>query len=168
MPENSVHGPEAFDAVMAMADPSLYIATLAVGEERAGCLVGFAAQVSIDPARFLVCLSKNNHTYRISGAAQHMAVHLVGADNMALAALFGAETGDEMDKFSWTPWRVGPHGVPIILDTLAWFCGRIVARHDLGDHVGFVIEPEDGFAPGEPGAVVRLSHATRLEPGHPA
>ena len=38
-------------------DYPMFIVTCADERERAGCLVGFATQCSIDPPRFLVCLS---------------------------------------------------------------------------------------------------------------
>lgn len=161
-------GRAAFDAAMAMADPPIYIVTLAVGQERAGCLVGFATQVSIDPARFMVGISRRNRTYRIAAHARQLAVHLLAADQMRLAALFGAETGDEIDKFDRVRWRAGPDGVPVLLEAPAWFHGPVFDRHDLGDHVGFVLEPEDGVAPVEPSEVVRLGAAAHLRPGHPA
>ena len=63
-----------------------------------GCLVGFATQCSIDPLRFLVCLSNKNRTYRLARDASHMAVHVVPEDRMDLAELFGGETADDVDK----------------------------------------------------------------------
>ena len=48
--------PEAWDAVTELLDYPMYVATVRVGEHRAGCLVGFATQASIDPPRFLVGL----------------------------------------------------------------------------------------------------------------
>ena len=44
---------------------------------RAGCLVGFATQTSIEPFRFLVCLSRRNRTYRVARAATVLAVHVL-------------------------------------------------------------------------------------------
>jgi flavin reductase (DIM6/NTAB) family NADH-FMN oxidoreductase RutF len=46
-------------------DAPMYIVTVSTGRERAGCLMGFATQVSISPGRFLACLSIKNHTYRV-------------------------------------------------------------------------------------------------------
>ncbi|MGH8883105.1 MAG: flavin reductase family protein, partial [Stackebrandtia sp.] len=89
-----------FDAVMAAANAPVYVVTVATDTERAGCVVGFASQVAIDPRRFLICLSELNYTYRVATAATHVAVHLVHSSSHALAELFGAETGDDMDKFS--------------------------------------------------------------------
>lgn len=158
----------AFDAVVAAADAPIYLVTLTAGDERAGCLVGFASQTGIDPARFLVCLSKANHTYRLAARADFLAVHLVGPEEADLAALFGSETGDETDKFARCAWRTGPHGVPVLRGAAGWFCGRILARHDFGDHVGLLLAPGEGEAPRTGSAVLRYHDVADMEPGHPA
>ena len=40
---------DAFDSLMASTDPPLIVVTTVAEDERAGCLVGFHAQSSIDP-----------------------------------------------------------------------------------------------------------------------
>src|SRR5690606_28471984 len=52
-----------FARLVATFDYPLYIVTTAVGQERSGCLIGFATQCSIHPPRFLACISKKNHTF---------------------------------------------------------------------------------------------------------
>src|SRR5689334_12194353 len=81
---------------------------------RAGCLVGFATQSSIDPFRLLVCLSRQNFTYRVAETATFLAVHAIEEDDEGLIRLFGGETGDEIDKFARCAWRPGPGGVPLL------------------------------------------------------
>ncbi|MGW1738576.1 flavin reductase family protein [Nocardia sp. NPDC001965] len=168
MPANSESESHAFDDLVAAADAPVYLITVAAGGERSGCLVGFASQIGIDPRRFLVCLSAANHTYRVAPQAEFLGVHLVSAANTGLAELFGAETGDEIDKFDRCRWRSGPHGVPVLLDAVAWFCGRIVTRYDFGDHIGVVLAPETGEVQADAPAVLRLGHVATMTPGHPA
>lgn len=168
MPENSGHRHGAFDALVAAADAPVYLVTAAAGEQRSGCLVGFASQVAIDPVRFLVCLSKANHTYRLAQHTEFLAVHVVGATDIALAALFGGETGDEIDKFAHCSWHPGPHGVPVLDAAAAWFCGRVLARHDFGDHAGLVLAPEESEVVRAGATALRLHDVADLEPGHPA
>ncbi|MFB8003355.1 flavin reductase family protein [Nocardia sp. NPDC056000] len=155
-----------FDAVLAQADGPMWVVTAVAGDQRAGCLVGFASQVSIEPRRFLVCVSKVNHTYRIAEAARHLAVHLLGADATALAELFGVETGSEIDKFEHCEWQQGPHRLPILAGAAGWFTGEIEQTADFGDHVGFVLSPTAA----EPATTTSLRfHAVAdLTPGHPA
>src|SRR5882762_7923566 len=85
----------AFDALMGSLKSPMFIATTRLHDECAGCLVGFATQVSIGPRRFLACLSTQNHTYRIAQDADFLAVHLVPRGAIALARLFGGESGDD-------------------------------------------------------------------------
>jgi len=69
---------DAFSTIVGRLDYPMFVATtIGAGGERAGCLVGFATQASIDPQRFLVCISDKNRTYRIAREADVLAVHLV-------------------------------------------------------------------------------------------
>ena len=45
---------ERFHALVSGCDYPMFIVTAAAGADRDGCLVGFACQASIDPARLLV------------------------------------------------------------------------------------------------------------------
>ena len=45
------------------------------------------------------------------------------------------------------PWRAGPHDLPILDDATGWFVGEVLSRYDLGDHVGFLLNPVEGGAP---------------------
>lgn len=136
---------------------------------RAGCLVGFATQTSIDPFRFLVCLSRRNRTFRVAEAAAVLAVHVLGrdGDQQRLAALFGARTGDEIDKFARCSWRPGPGGVPLLTGARRHLVGRVLERVDLGDHVGFLLEPTEVSAAAE-SAPLTFRSLPALEPGHRA
>ncbi|WP_227981849.1 flavin reductase family protein [Nocardia spumae] len=159
---------EVFDAVIAAADAPIYVVTVTNRSQRAGCVVGFATQVSVDPRRFLLCLSKLNYTYRVAVEASHVAVHLVDSGSHALARLFGAETGDELDKFSWCRWHPGPAGVVVLDDAAAWFAAEILERHDFGDHVGLLLTPIGGAAPSAGIEGLRADDLAGLTPGHPA
>lgn len=158
----------SFDGFVANADYPMFIVTARAGEHFAGCLVGFATQISIDPRRFLVCVSQANHTHRIAVRATHLAVHLVERHQSGLASLFGGESGDDVDKFARCAWDEGPHGLPILRETSAWFAGPIVDRFTGGDHTGFVLAPE--FGPERQIAVEPLRFTTMpdIEPGHDA
>jgi flavin reductase (DIM6/NTAB) family NADH-FMN oxidoreductase RutF len=105
-----------------------------------GCLVGFWTQCSIDPPRWLVAISKANHTHAHAVRASTVAVHALDVDDHALASTFGELTGDEVDKLALVPWSAGPDGVPVLDGAAAWFSGPVVDRVDLGDHTGLVVE----------------------------
>jgi flavin reductase (DIM6/NTAB) family NADH-FMN oxidoreductase RutF len=158
---------ETFQRLVAQLDYPMFIATVAAGGERAGCLIGFATQSSIDPPRFLAGISDKNRTFRVAKDADSMAIHLVPEDAGELAELFGGETGDEVDKFARTGWREGPEGVPLLDGCPNRFVGRIVERIDFGDHVGMVLEPFFAEADEESGQL-GFHRAKRIEPGHEA
>ena len=148
-------------------DFPMYVVTTAHDGERSGCLVGFGTQASIDPGRFLVCVSKTNHTHGLVLEAELVAVHLLRSDQHDLAALFGGETGDEIDKFERCSWTPGPGGVPVLDDCARVMVGRVVERVDVGDHTGLLLEPvlQDARS-GEPD--LTFKQVEHLDPGHEA
>jgi flavin reductase (DIM6/NTAB) family NADH-FMN oxidoreductase RutF len=132
---------------------------------RAGCLVGFTTQTSIEPFRFLVCISRRNRTYRVAREATVLAVHVLDEEQQELASLFGERTGDEVDKFARCSWRPGPEGVPLLTDARRHLVGRVLERTDLGDHIGFLLAPVE--AAGEKGtAPLTFRSLPAMEPGH--
>jgi flavin reductase (DIM6/NTAB) family NADH-FMN oxidoreductase RutF len=158
---------EVFDELVGGLDYPMFIATATNGEERSGCLVGFATQSSIDPPRWLMCMSKKNRTYRVVQGTDAIAVHLVPDDAGELAELFGGETGDEIDKFARTAWSEGPEGLPLLDECDSWFAGRVLERLDCGDHVALLLEP---FAArnGHGDEQFPFHRAKRIDPGHEA
>jgi flavin reductase (DIM6/NTAB) family NADH-FMN oxidoreductase RutF len=159
---------EPFEKLVSLLDYPMFVVTTRVDDESAGCLVGFTSQVSIGPPRFLVGLSIRNHTYGVAQRASHLAVHLLERQHCELARLFGSETGDRTDKFARCSWQAGPHEMPILSDATGWFVGEVLSRFDLGDHVGFLLEPVAGSAPDKFGQLVTFSDVHDLEPGHEA
>jgi flavin reductase (DIM6/NTAB) family NADH-FMN oxidoreductase RutF len=147
-------------------DYPLYVVTTAAEEERSGCLIGFATQCSIRPPRFLACLSKKNHTFELAQRATVLAVHRVDADSKQLAELFGGETGDQIDKFARLGWHA-VDGVPVLDGCSCWFTGSILQRIDMGDHVGFLLQPLDA-QPGKDASPMTFQQARDIEAGHAA
>jgi flavin reductase (DIM6/NTAB) family NADH-FMN oxidoreductase RutF len=158
-----------FAALMGELDSPMFILTCRPpGERPSGCLVGFASQCSIEPDRFLACVSRVNHTCPAARRSPALAVHLVPREAESLAELFGGETGDDVDKFSRCAWRAGPADAPILEGCPNWFVGRVHAGIDLGDHVGFLLDPvAASHRPGHVGLGLQRA-AARIEPGHPA
>jgi len=156
-----------FNSLVGDLDYPMFIVTACADGERSGCLVGFATQASIDPSRFLVCLSHNNRTYRVGLGTELLGVHFVPEEEGELAELFGGETGDEVDKFERCDWHAGPGGTPLLDGCPNRFVGRVLARVDAGDHDALLLEPvaaERGTDSDE----FRFHRAKRIEPGHEA
>lgn len=146
-------------------DYPMVVVTAADDGERAGCLVGFHTQCSMDPVRFLVLLSNKNRTYEVASGTDVLAVHFLTCEQGELAELFGTETGDEVDKFSQVDHTAGPGGVPLLDECDQRFVGRVRARIALGDHTGFLLEPLDA-AYAEAFEQLGFQEVKDLDPGH--
>jgi flavin reductase (DIM6/NTAB) family NADH-FMN oxidoreductase RutF len=158
----------AFDAIMEPLDPPLVIVTTAAADERAGCLVGFHGQCSIEPRRYCVWLSRANHTYRVALRSQHLAIHFLTAADITLAERFGGLTGDRTDKFAGLDVVPGPGDVPLLRQCGSWLAVlRTGQPGDGGDHACMITAPVavHGGRPFEP---LRLSAARHIVPGHEA
>ena len=157
----------AFESLVGDLDYPMFIVTACADDERAGCLIGFATQASIDPSRFLVCLSHQNRTYRVGRETDLLGVHFVPEEARELAELFGGETGDEVDKFERCAWQPGPGGTPLLDACPNRFVGRVLERLDAGDHDAILLEPvvaERGTEADE----FTFHRAKRINPGHEA
>ncbi len=159
--------PREFNQVMTGVDYPMFVVTTTDGRERAGCMVGFSTQTSVHPPRMLVCLSQKNHTHQVALRADLLAVHVLDPDDGPLAELFGGETGDRVDKFARTEWVEGPGGVPLLDACPRRFVGRVLARFDLGDHTGLLLEPllAEG---GATRPALGFQDVKDVDPGHPA
>jgi flavin reductase (DIM6/NTAB) family NADH-FMN oxidoreductase RutF len=133
--------------------------------ERDGCLIGFATQCSVNPPRFIACISKQNRTFDAVRQADAVVVHFLGSDQCELAELFGGQTGDEVDKFELCEWRAGPGGIPVLDDVPGWFAGRVLECFDGGDHVALLLDPVEAEDRG--GALDLGFQAVKpIDPGH--
>jgi flavin reductase (DIM6/NTAB) family NADH-FMN oxidoreductase RutF len=159
---------QAFHRLVAGIDYPMYIVTTAAGGEPAGCLVGFATQCSIHPARMLVCLSARNHTFRVAQRADVLVVHFLSQRNFELAKLFGEETEDAVDKFARCAWVPGPGGAPVLEGVKGWVAGRPLTTVDAGDHTAFLLEPFAGEAEDDAEPQLSFQQVRGFDPGHEA
>jgi flavin reductase (DIM6/NTAB) family NADH-FMN oxidoreductase RutF len=158
---------KALGDVVQLFDNSVCVVTTVGDGERSGCLVGFASQASIEPPRFLAGISVENHTYRVLQKARWLAVHVLRDDQRELAELFGALTGDDVDKFGRCEWQPGPHDVPVLSASAGWFVGEVIDQLDMGDHVGFLVAVETGEVRDEaPIRPLRIGAVNDISAGH--
>lgn len=162
MSSSATSGADTFHQLLAGLDPPMVIVTAG----RSGCLVGFSTQVSIDPPRFLACVSKANHTHDEATRAPVVAVHVLDDADRHLAEVFGELTGDAVDKLSLVGWHEGPDGVPVLDDAAGWFAGCVLERLDLGDHTGLVLEPVTGEQRRPLARQLGFQAVKDLDPGH--
>ena len=160
-------GDDGYSTLVSGLNGAMAIVTTSALGQRAGCLVGFHCQCSIDPPRHVVWLSKANYTYRTALHASHLAVHFIGPEHQALAELFGTTTGDDVDKFQLCSVELGPADVPLLADCRNRLVGRRrTVLDDDSDHVCFVLDPihvdVHGLTP------MRLQDVVDLDAGHEA
>jgi flavin reductase (DIM6/NTAB) family NADH-FMN oxidoreductase RutF len=157
----------AADAFVSAADYPLCVVTTHADGEDSGCLAGFVTQCSIVPVRFIVCISKVNHTFGVAERSSGLAVHLLGSDQLDIAELFGEESGDWVDKFEQLRWSRGVTGAPLLAECACWIEGPIINWISGGDHEAFVIAVSGGGAGTREGSLM-VSDASSLDAGHPA
>ena len=159
---------KAFSDLMASLDTPMAVVTTAMDDERAGCLVGFHVQSSIDPSRYCVWLSKANHTHRVVLRSSHLAIHFLTDNDHDLAEHFGTQSGDDLDKFASMDFELTEGGVPLLtMLPNRLFVQRIALLDEGGDHVCVVTEPLRAESTGR-FAPLRLSAVEDLTPGHEA
>lgn len=153
---------------MQRRNTDMMIMTTAVAGHRAGCLVGFHSQCSIEPDRYAVWLSKANHTCQLALRATHFGLHFLDRRHVRLAEIFGTLCSEEVDKFALTSVHEGPEGVPVLDD-----CDdRIIARRTAfleegSDHICFITEPVAATA-GVRREPLRFADVANLTAGHGA
>jgi flavin reductase (DIM6/NTAB) family NADH-FMN oxidoreductase RutF len=114
----------------------------APGPPPAGFTATSFTSVSLHPPIVSFCLSRDSSSWPTVARADHVAVHLLAADQQDLARRF-ATSG--VDRFAHpVAWQDGPHGVPLLAGTLGWLLCRVVDRVIAGDHTVVLAEPLHG------------------------
>lgn len=124
----------------------LYVVSAQAEGQRSGCLVNTLQQVTSEPVRLAVTVSKENFTCELMRkAGRFAAVAMDQRADMMFLGRFGFRSGRDMDKFEGIPCGEDAAGVPYPLDNIcARYSCRIVDTVDLGTHILFVGEMEEG------------------------
>ncbi|MEU0845258.1 flavin reductase [Streptomyces sp. NPDC005962] len=116
---------------------------------------GFTAtsftSVSLDPPLVSFYLGTTASTAGAVQRADRFAVHVLGADNTALAGQF-ARSG--IDRFSGVSWQDAGDGLPVLDGVPAWLTARVTRCEQVGDHFLVIGEVESGGGPAEGSALV--------------
>jgi flavin reductase (DIM6/NTAB) family NADH-FMN oxidoreductase RutF len=159
---------DAFGRVCESVNFPMAVVTAFDGRERSGCLVGFHTQCSIAPRRWIVCISKANHTFGVARGADRLALHFLHAGQHDLAQIFGGTTGDAIgpaEKFERCGWHPDATGTPI-LDGCNFVAGRVIARVDAGDHVAHTIDVDDAGCIDSASPPLGFRDVHDIRPGH--
>ena len=124
------------------------ITTRAANGVRLGITANSFNSVSLDPPLILWSLAKSADSLSAYMEAEHFAVHILAADQLALSEHFARP---QQEKFSTVPFTDGLGGAPLFDGCAARFQCRTHALHDGGDHViivGEVLQYEEAARPG--------------------
>ena len=131
-----------------------------------GGLVGLTANsfnsVSLQPPLVLWSLGRSAGSMAAFSAGSHYAIHVLAADQQALALQFA---GRASERWLDVPHRPGRSGAPLIEGAAATFECFNRSRYDEGDHVIFVGEVE--HCTHRTGASPLLFHGGRFYTEHP-
>jgi flavin reductase (DIM6/NTAB) family NADH-FMN oxidoreductase RutF len=117
--------------------------TVVTATDANGNCVGLTANsfnsVSLTPPLVLWSLSRQASCMAAFAKASHYAIHVLAADQQALAERFATKS---IDRFAGTQFTQNPNGAPILDGALAVFECFNRSQYEEGDHVIFVGEVE--------------------------
>lgn len=102
-----------------------------------GMTVSSFNSVSLTPPLVLWSLGRGSAIAQVIEPSTHWAVHVLSAEQRALAMRFASHIDD---RFADVPWQPNAQGVPILSGCCAVFECRSFARHSAGDHTIMVGE----------------------------
>jgi len=95
-----------------------------------GITANSLTSVSLEPPLVLWCPARRSSRFDSFVAANHYAIHVLAADQLALCRHF-ARSGDDFTPFAH---ETSPEGLPALSGCLARIDCQAEARHDAGDH----------------------------------
>lgn len=122
--------PRAFRDALGQFGTGVTVVTCATPSGPIGITANSFASVSLDPPLVLWSPAKTSSRYPLFMAADHFAVHVIGADQDALCRGFARAA----DAFDGQDWETCPKGVPLLNGALARFECTTQDVHDAGDH----------------------------------
>jgi len=151
----------------------LFVLAAREGEKDNGCIINTAMQVTVKPNRILFTVDKANLTCgMVRGSGKFTLSILSVRAGFELFERFGLRSGRDTDKFKdFSGAERGENGVMRLTQGCnAWISGKVVSETDLGTHVLFLADVEDGdvTAP-EPSATYAYYQANiKPKPAAPA
>ena len=137
----------AFRDACAQFATGVTIATVLAPDASAhGLTVSSFTSVSLDPPLVLFCVDHGSTVLPYFLESKHVAVNVLSQDQRDLSVAFSVKPEG---RFEGVRWRGGPHGSPLIDDSLAQFECRVERIVEAGDHA--IVIAEAVFAASNPG-----------------
>lgn len=123
----------------------LYILSSEFEGKAAGCVVNTLTQVTAEPVKVAVAVSKDNFTTQIiAKSGRFAATSLLQEASMDLIGRFGFRSSADEDKFAATPHARDRAGIPYVTESAAAFVScKVIDQLDLGTHILFIGEAEE-------------------------
>ena len=97
----------------------VYVVGVAHGEVRNAFTAAWVMQVSFDPLLLALSINPHHSSYGLLKEGRAFSVNVLKKGQLELAARYGRPAGP--DKLALTEWATSRIGVPLLLDSLAWF-----------------------------------------------
>lgn len=99
--------------------------------------------VSLDPQIVLFCVGKTMSSTRVLAAADHVAVHVLGAEHEEIARRVATSGLSGAERLAGLDWSAGRFDEPVLGACAARFSGPILDRIDAGDHLIHLVAAHD-------------------------
>jgi flavin reductase (DIM6/NTAB) family NADH-FMN oxidoreductase RutF len=109
----------------------VYVVGVAHWEVRNAFTAAWVMQVSFDPLLLALSINPHHSSWALRAAGVQRQRSEEGP--VELAAHYGGRA--RPDKLALMEWTTGRIGVPLLLESLAWFECQVVGEHPAGDHV---------------------------------
>jgi len=124
----------------------LYVVTSCYEGRANGQIANTVIQVTAEPPRIAVAISKDNYTHEFISKSGVFAVSVLSVTTpMPFIGRFGFRTGKEFDKLPGIEQEEGVTGCPVVTENaVSVFEGRVRDRVDAGTHTVFIADVVSG------------------------
>lgn len=123
----------------------MYVITSGADGKLNGMIATTACQVTAEPIRMTVTVSKDNFSHRLIEKSGVFGVSVLKRDtDFSFIGRFGFKSGRDFDKLENINYSIGQTGVPLISDnSIAIAESRILSSLDAGTHTIYLAEVID-------------------------
>jgi flavin reductase (DIM6/NTAB) family NADH-FMN oxidoreductase RutF len=123
----------------------IYIASSAAEGRNSGCIVNAVFQITAEPVRFAVSVSKLNFTYELIEKSSKLAISALSQDApLKFIGNFGFKSGRNFNKFENVEHSVNAAGIPLVT-VYACACYELETelKIDMQTHMLFICKVAD-------------------------
>lgn len=130
--------PADFRATFRNSVGTVSVITAGTGVRPVGFTATSLVSVSLDPPIVSFNISRTSSSWPVVSRARHIAAHLLGTEHQETARIF-ATSG--IDRFATLgDWAPGPHGIPVLNQSLARLVLEVRSCTQIGDSAVLLAE----------------------------